>query len=81
MARGTARSDRKALAHNVRRLRQDREWSQERLAAEAGDLRQGLMSDIELGKANPTLTTLESIAGALGVSVGELFASPAARRR
>jgi transcriptional regulator with XRE-family HTH domain len=39
------------------------------------------MSDIELGKANPTLTTLESIAGALGVSVGELFASPAPRRR
>jgi transcriptional regulator with XRE-family HTH domain len=81
MARGTARSDRKALAHNVRKLRQDRDWSQERLAAEAGDLRQGLMSDIELGKANPTLTTLESIAGALGVSVGELFAPPAARRR
>jgi transcriptional regulator with XRE-family HTH domain len=65
----------------VRRLRQDRDWSQERLAAEAGDLRQGLMSDIELGKANPTLTTLESIAGALGVSVGELFAPPLARKR
>jgi transcriptional regulator with XRE-family HTH domain len=81
MARGTARSDRKALAHNVRSLRKDRDWSQERLAAEAGDLRQGLMSDIELGKANPTLTTLESIAGALGVSVGVLFAPPAARRR
>jgi transcriptional regulator with XRE-family HTH domain len=81
MARGTARSDRKALAHNVHRLRKDRDWSQERLAAEAGDLRQGLMSDIELGKANPTLTTLESIASALGVSVGELFAPPAARKR
>jgi transcriptional regulator with XRE-family HTH domain len=65
----------------VRRLRKDHDWSQERLAAEAGDLRQGLMSDIELGKANPTLTTLESIAGALDVSVGELFASPAVRRR
>ncbi|MGA8499407.1 MAG: helix-turn-helix transcriptional regulator [Xanthobacteraceae bacterium] len=81
MARGIARSDRKALAYNVRRLRKDRDWSQERLAAEGGDLRQGLMSDIELGKANPTLTTLESIAGALGVTVGELFAPPLARKR
>jgi transcriptional regulator with XRE-family HTH domain len=80
MARGTGRSDRIALAHNVRRLRNQHDWSQERLAAEAGELRQGLISDIERGKANPTLTTLEFVAGALGVSVGDLF-KPGGRRR
>jgi len=74
MARGTTgRPNRAALAHNVRRLRRMRDWSQERLAAEAGDLRQGLISDIERAKANPTLTTLESVAGALGVTVRDLF--------
>ena len=67
MARGTGRPDRNALALNVRRLRKQLKWSQERLAAEAGELRQSLISDLELAKANPTLITLESIAGALGV--------------
>jgi transcriptional regulator with XRE-family HTH domain len=81
MARGSGRPNRIALAHNVRRLRQQRDWSQEQLAAEAGELRQGLISDIERGKANPTLTTLEFIASALGVTVSELFTSPSTRKR
>jgi transcriptional regulator with XRE-family HTH domain len=83
MTRGTTgrADDRAALAHNVRRLRELRGWSQERLAAEAGDLRQGLISDIELAKANPTLTTLEFVAGALGVTVRDLFSSPRVPRR
>jgi len=81
MARGkTGGADRAALAFNVRRLRQQREWSQERLAAEAGELRQGLISDLELRKANPTMATLEAIAGALGVAVRDLFSPPSARR-
>jgi transcriptional regulator with XRE-family HTH domain len=81
MARGTGRPDRSALARNVRRLRKQREWSQERLAAEAGELRQSLISDLELAKANPTLITLESIAGALGVTVRDLFKPSRAGRR
>jgi transcriptional regulator with XRE-family HTH domain len=81
MARGTGRPDRSALAHNVRRLRKQRKWSQERLAAEAGELRQSLISDLELAKANPTLITLESIAGALGVTVHDLFKPSRAGRR
>lgn len=81
MARGTGRPDRNALALNVRRLRKQRKWSQERLAAEAGELRQSLISDLELAKANPTLITLESIAGALGVTVHDLFKSSRAGRR
>ena len=31
------------------------------------------MSNIVTGKANPSITTLESIAGALGVEVADLF--------
>lgn len=77
----TERPDRAALAHNVRRLRERHGWSQERLAAEAGDLRQGLISDIELAKANPTLTTLEFVAGVLGVTVRDLFKPPRAPQR
>ncbi len=82
MARGTTgRPDRAALAYNVRRLRNLRRWSQERLAAEAGELRQGLISNLELAKANPTLATLEFVAAALGVTVRDLFKPPRARRR
>jgi transcriptional regulator with XRE-family HTH domain len=65
----------------VRRLRKQRKWSQERLAAEAGELRQSLISDLELAKANPTLITLESIAGALGATVHDLFKPSRAGRR
>jgi transcriptional regulator with XRE-family HTH domain len=75
------RPARKALAYNVRRLRNLRRWSQERLAAEAGDLRQGLISELELAKANPTLATLEFVAAALGVTVRDLFKPARARRR
>ncbi len=82
MASGTTgRPDRAALAYNVRRLRELRRWSQERLAAEAGDLRQGLISDIERAKANPTLTTLEFVARALSVTVRDLFKPPRSPRR
>lgn len=81
MARVATGPDRAGLAYNVRRLRQQRKWSQERLAAEAGDLRQGLISDIERANANPTLTTLEFLAGALGVTVRDLFKAPRANRR
>jgi transcriptional regulator with XRE-family HTH domain len=81
MPRVATGPDRAGLAYNVRRLRQRRKWSQERLAAEAGDLRQGLISDIERAKANPTLTTLEFLAGALGVTVRDLFKTPRASRR
>ncbi len=81
MARGTGRPERTALAYNVRRLRKRRGWSQEQLAAQAGELRQGLISDIELAKANPTLSTLEFVAGALGVSVRDLLKPPRAPRR
>lgn len=61
------------LGRNVRRLRNKRGWSQERLAAEAGEIRQALISEIETGRANPTFDTLEYVAAALGVRVYDLL--------
>jgi transcriptional regulator with XRE-family HTH domain len=60
------------LARNVRRLRRARGWTQYDLAAEA-NIRQALVSAIELGDANPTLTSIEKIAAALDVKTSELF--------
>ncbi|WP_456671634.1 helix-turn-helix domain-containing protein [Bradyrhizobium sp. USDA 3256] len=46
-------------------------WSQYDLADETR-LRQALISQIEAGKANPTLLSLHKIASALGIHVAEL---------
>jgi transcriptional regulator with XRE-family HTH domain len=63
---------RQVLAENLLRLRGERGFSQRDLAA-AALVRQSLVSAIELQTANPTLSSLESIADALGVVVGELL--------
>jgi transcriptional regulator with XRE-family HTH domain len=54
----------KALAANVRRLRKERGWTQDDLAAET-KVEQAAISLIENGRAIPTLLMLESIARAL----------------
>lgn len=59
------------LARNVRECRLQKSWTQYDLADETG-LRQALVSEIEAGKANPTLMSLHKIAFALGVQVAEL---------
>jgi transcriptional regulator with XRE-family HTH domain len=61
------------LAGNLVRLRGERHMSQRDLAAASG-ARQALISAIELGNANPTLSSLEDIAGGLGVDVAALLA-------
>ncbi|MGY4480157.1 helix-turn-helix domain-containing protein [Bradyrhizobium sp. USDA 3364] len=68
------------LARNLRRLRLARSWSQDDLAAEA-NVRQALVSAIEVATANPTLESLDKVAAALGVDVAELVAVPAAEPR
>jgi transcriptional regulator with XRE-family HTH domain len=70
----------KALAANVRRLRKERGWTQDDLAAEA-KVEQAAISLIENARANPTLLMLESIAKALGIAFIELFAAQARQRR
>lgn len=71
MAR-SLRTARDALAYNMRQLRAARRLSQSAVAAQAGVI-QAMVSAIESGKANPTLASLERIAGVLNVEMAELF--------
>lgn len=66
---------RRNLARNVRALRHARGWSQHDLADEA-DMRQQLVSAIEVGSANPTLESLDKLAAGLNVDLPTLFSSP-----
>ena len=65
----------KALAANVRRLRESKDLSQEKLAQKAG-LTMRFVSGIERGEENPTLKTVSKLAKALGVGGTALFANP-----
>jgi transcriptional regulator with XRE-family HTH domain len=60
------------LADNVRRLRKEKGWSQERYAFEA-DVHRTYVSEIERAKRNPTATVIEKLAKPLGVSAGSLL--------
>jgi len=61
------------VSENIRKLRQKKGISQDRLSKEA-DLALNTIVKIETGEnPNPTLETLEKIAKALGVSVSDLF--------
>ncbi|MBC9879926.1 helix-turn-helix transcriptional regulator [Bradyrhizobium sp. INPA01-394B] len=68
----------KALGRNVRRLRKDRGWTQDELAAKL-NVEQTAVSLIENARANPTLETLEAIAVCLGVKFAELFEARATK--
>jgi transcriptional regulator with XRE-family HTH domain len=71
------------VARNVRRLRQERGYSQSELARRAMLAKQTL-SSIEAGEANPTVLTLTAIADALTVPLTHLlteYGSPILVRR
>ncbi len=59
------------LGQNLRKLRLKKKMSQVDLAT-ALSVDRAYISNIENGRMNPTLSTLEKIAGALGVSTSEL---------
>lgn len=63
---------RKRLGRNVRRLRDEKGWSQEEFADKA-DLHRTYISDIERGARNPTILVVEKIAIALGVRAASLL--------
>lgn len=63
---------RKRIGWNVRRLRAEREVTQEDFATDSGFDR-GYISGVERGVRNPSVLVLERIARALGVDVAELF--------
>jgi transcriptional regulator with XRE-family HTH domain len=60
------------LARNLRRLRQDRDWSQEELAHQT-DIHRTYVSDLERARRNPSIEVIERLANGLGVKLGELL--------
>ncbi len=56
----------------VKRLREERGWSQAKLAVEA-DMSVSGVSMIESGQRNLTTTTLAKLAGALGIRIADFF--------
>ncbi len=61
------------VSDNIRKLRQKKGISQDRLSKKA-DLALNTIVKIETGESpNPTVETLEKIAKALDVQVGDLF--------
>lgn len=61
------------LARNLRRLREQKGWSQEKFAFEA-NIHRTYVSDIERGARNPTITVVEKLAVPFGVTASELLA-------
>jgi len=72
MRRRNTEHTKRLLARNLRRLRLQREWSQDDLAGAAG-VRQALVSALEVTTSNPTLESLDKIAAALDVEVADLL--------
>ena len=63
---------RKRLGKNLRRLRDQKGWSQEAFAFEA-KVHRTYVSDIERGARNPTIAVVEKLAIALSVKAGQLL--------
>jgi transcriptional regulator with XRE-family HTH domain len=72
MARRDIHAARDILARNLRRLRRAQNMTQEQLANAAG-LRQALISELEAGKLDVRIDTLNRLALALHASMAELF--------
>ena len=65
----------KQVENKIRALRKAQGLSQEHLAEQAS-LRPTYIGEIERGETNPSLTTLQSIADALRINIGDLIPSP-----
>lgn len=63
----------------IKELRDAKGWSQEELAERAG-VRRPTITELENGRGNPTLQTIESIANALGVDASYLIHHERPRR-
>ena len=62
----------KKLGENIRRIRLTKDMTQGDLCRKL-EVDRAYMSNIESGKKNPTLSTIERIAKALNVSIEELI--------
>ena len=70
---------RRLVGRNVRRFRENKRLTQEKLAEISG-FSQQYISSLEQGQRNPTVITLYELAVALGVSHVELVKSTKGRR-
>lgn len=62
----------RVLGNRIKMLRERFGITQEELAEKAGISAKGL-GELERGKGNPTLLTLEALANGLGITLSELF--------
>ena len=62
----------KQLGKNIKRIRAKKNMSQGDIAR-ALEVDRGYISNIENGKKNPTIATIQKLANALGVSADELL--------
>lgn len=67
-----------AIGERVRRERQARGWTLDRLSEAAGISRRQLVN-IEQGEANPSIGSLLALSDALGIALGSLVEPPSAR--
>ncbi len=67
------------LGARIKALRHERGLLQKQVAEKSG-LTASMVSQIESGRLNPTLTTLRKVADAFGVSIPELLEPPAGTR-
>lgn len=65
-------SARLTVAYNLRRLRTERGWQQDRLSYEAG-LHRAMIGHLENSRRNFAIDTLDALAGALEINLEELF--------
>lgn len=63
------------FSRNLRKLRREKDWTQEELAGEAG-LHRNFIGMLERGERKPALGTLESLAGVLDSEPFELLKAP-----
>lgn len=63
---------RQRLAANLRRLRNEKGWSQEEFADRAG-IHRTYVSDLERGARNPTIEVVERLAKPFRVKAGSLL--------
>lgn len=62
----------KRFGLNLRNLREQKGWSQEKLAEKSG-LHRTYISGLERGIRNPTIDILQEVANALGVTPSDLL--------
>jgi len=65
----------------IRAIRQRKKLTLQALAKKAGNMSYTFLSNVETGKADPSLSTLKRLAAALGVNVSELVKEPPTHSR